>query len=115
MIIWRIYYSDGTHYDNLSGGPEDAPARDVQVVAVADYKVGVYFLTGHDYYIFQDGVWFGVDRFGLFDYLIEPGWKRVLFGRTIRSAEYDMIVRAALADPDLPHKSSHLVGERVLP
>jgi hypothetical protein len=53
-----------------------------------------------------------VDKFGLFDYLIEPGFKVVLFGRTLTDDEYRAVWDKVCRDPDLPPKSGKLRGER---
>ena len=99
-MTYRVYYGDG-------GMSEDAiaSARDVQVILQVDPQRGPYFQSGHDYYVNRDGVWVGVDIFGLFDYLMDSGL--VLFGRTINSKEYDAIYQKAKGD-----KSSFLPGER---
>lgn len=91
---WQIFYGDGTTFSDEDGGPEEAPARDVQVI-VQDCKQHISELvTGGDYYIWE-GRWRAVDLFGLYDYLIEPGWKVVLFGRMISQDEYSELVHRA--------------------
>ena len=105
---YRIYYSDGRY----SGPPELAPVRDVQVILQPDKDVGWYFQTGSDFYVWWGERWLGVDKFGLMDYLMEPGWKRVLIGRTINNDEYRRIYQEAKEDRDLARKSGYLPGER---
>jgi len=107
--MWRIYYGDG---EGFSGPPSQAPARNVQLIAQSDSENGWVAISGHDYYVFRGGRWFGVDLFGLYDYLIEPGWKRVLFGRTLTSSEYNEVWRQAMSDPDLPPKTGGPKRER---
>ena len=96
---YQIYYSDKSTYN---GPVETAPTRDVQAVVVVDNSLGWYLQTGSDYYVWADmgdGLrWWGVDIFGLFDYLIDPGWKRVLFGRMTTNARFSEIVRQAKKD-----------------
>lgn len=92
---WTIYYGDGTTYE---GPVELAPARDVQVIAQVDRALGWIAASGTDYYVWRDGRWFGVDKFGLFDYLIAPGWKRVLFGRMLTAEEYNAVWARVTAD-----------------
>ena len=96
----RIYYSDSSIHEG-----DNPPARDVQVILQVDPQRGPYFQSGNDYYVNRDGVWIGVDIFGLFDYLMDSGF--VLFGRTINSKEYDAIYQKAKGD-----KSSFIPGER---
>ena len=97
---YRIYYGDGGDSEDFVNS-----SRDVQVILQVDPERGPYFQSGNDYYVNRDGVWVGVDIFGLFDYLMDSGL--VLFGRTINSKEYDAIYQKAKGD-----KSSFLPGER---
>ena len=55
--------------------------------------------TGCDYYVLDnrdntEHRWFGVNIFGLFDYLMESGL--VLFGRTLPAKRYREILEQAL-------------------
>ena len=86
---YMVYYDDGSIHD----GPE-APATGVQVIVMPNPDGGIMTATGSDYYVMRDGRWFGVDIFGLFDYLIESGL--VLFGRTMPGKEYRKILEKAL-------------------
>ena len=95
-IRWRIFYSDGTVVTDTD--PAEVPTLDVQVIAYAHPNVGVALLTDRDYYWFEDGTWHAGDIFGLWDYLARPGWKRVLFGRTIPYEDYARIVSIAVED-----------------
>lgn len=108
---WRVYYGDGTTFSNEDGDVEDVPSRDVQVVVQVDTRTGWSPLYSNDYYWYDKGEWIGGDLFGLFDYLTRPGWKKVLFGRTISHEEYQTIVRRARQDKDFPRKSAKLRGE----
>jgi hypothetical protein len=86
---YTIYYSERPEY---TGPPEQAPERDVQAIEQDDPKVGWTILTKRDFYVWAEwGQWIGLDSNGLWDYLARPGWKRVLFGRTISHAEYQVI------------------------
>lgn len=108
MAEWRIYYGDGTTYQ---GSPEEAPERGVQAIAQVHPDVGWAATSSSDYYVYLPHDWWqGVDVFGLWDYLATPGWKRVLFGRTVNNAEYKAILERAFAD--LGDKSALLPGER---
>ena len=109
--MWIIYYSDG---DCFSGAyeVEDLPTRDVQVIVQTDMDAGWITQSGTDYYIWKDNRWYGVDSFGMFDYLASPGWKKVLFGRYITSDEYNDIMSLALNDERLPKKTSGSRTER---
>ena len=83
---WRIYYGDGSVLDAGEVGIENVPALDIQVIVQYDPVAGWYLQSHADYYVFRDDdrLWQGCDNMGLWDYLQRPGWKRVLFGRTIR-------------------------------
>ena len=113
---WRVYYANGNTYSNQDGAPENAPARDVQVIVMKDGDHGWRTQTEHDYYVWDERSnwlrWWGVDQFGLYDYLIEPGFKKVLFGRTISSQEYNEIIKRANEDKDFPRKTSYANKER---
>lgn len=93
---WKIFYGNST-FSSEDGDPTVAPARDVQVIVQDHPEVGVELVTASDYYVWE-GRWRGVDIFGLFDYLIEPGWKRVLCGRTITRQEYSAVYHQADTD-----------------
>jgi len=112
-VQWKIFYSDGT-YSSDDGPPELAPKRDVQTIAVADEVVGRRIERGNDYYIYDTGRggWRGVDQFGMYDYLIRPGFKIILFGRTLSDDDYREVWKRASKDPDLPAKSAFLPDER---
>lgn len=108
---WKIFYSDGSAYTDEDGAPELAPKRGVQVIAIACEITGYRFEREEHHYIWKDG-WFATDNFGLFDYLIDPGYKIVLFGRTLSTKEYKAILSKAMQDNYLPHKSAWLKEER---
>lgn len=78
---WIIYYGDGSTYGDQDGAPENAPTRNVQAITCE-----------------PDGIWKGGDIFGLFDYLLRPGWKRVLFGRAVTNDAYEKAVTIARND-----------------
>ena len=110
-LAWRVYYGDGTTFSSEDGGPADAPGRNVQVIVQADERVGRCLLSQHDYYVWR-GEWIGVDLFGLFDYLVDTGWARVLCGRMIPHKAFRDAYQAAKADPDFPPRSGKLPKER---
>lgn len=105
---WRVFYADGDTFDDGDGPPEAAPARGVIAVVSPDPRVGRIVDAGQDYYCWRDdaGTFYGMDQTGLWDYLAAPGWKRVLFGRSIPPAEYRAIYRQAVTDADFPAKSA---------
>jgi hypothetical protein len=110
MAEWLIFYGDGSTFGSSDGSPAIAPARDVQAIVQIDSRVGVWLQTTGDYYIF-DSKWRSVDIFGLFDYLIDPGYKVVKFGRTISNEEYQAIICKAEEVMETA-KSAYLPRER---
>lgn len=113
---WKIYYGDGSTYSDLDGSPFDASPDNVQVIVMKDEKHGRLLVGKCDMYwwVEEEGEWFGLmDRlgYGLFDYLRQPGPKKVIFGRTTSNEAYDAVIKAAIADPDFPPKSAKAPGE----
>lgn len=106
---WKVYYGDGSTF---AGVVEDAPARDVQIIVQSSKDHGWQALSGTDYYIWRGDRWAGADQFGMYDYLIEPGWKRVLFGRTLTNDEFDAVWQRAMSDPGMPPKTGFGRKER---
>ena len=106
-LKWRIYYGDGTTVDSSQCDVYDVPARNVQVAAShtpdPQHSTGCLPVHRKDYYWWEPDCeeWSGGDLFGLFDYLIQPGPKKVLFGRTIEADDYRRIIKAACEDRDL--------------
>ena len=114
---WKIYYGDGSTFSSQDGSPWIVPARDVQVIVMIDKDHGWRTQAGSDYYVWdgRDGEtrWWGLkDDFALYDYLIDPGYKRVLFGRTITSDQFSKIFKQATEDPDFPQKTAFANKER---
>lgn len=114
---WKIYYGDGTTYSSNQGGPDEAPARNVQVIVLSDKYHGWYTQAKSDYYVWDERGegemrWWGVDIFGLYDYMIEPGWKRVLYGRTLTSDRFQEIFKMAMQDEEFPKKTAFDPAER---
>lgn len=94
---FRIYYGDGATYSDRDGSPYDAPAVNVQIIAVEDAASpeGFYLTHGNGlraYFCYapDPGVWHCADEAGFYDYLMfGPGPKKVLFGRTLhRDSDY---------------------------
>jgi len=107
-VKWRVYYSQEIY----SGPVEETPTRDVQAIAQSDPDHGWQVVAGTDYYVWWNERWVGVDKFGLYDYLVEPGWKKVLFGRTLTSREYNAVWQRMMSDPELPEKTGAAKWER---
>jgi hypothetical protein len=102
---YRIYYGDGTESEDVI-----TSARDVQIIMQVDPTRRPYFQSGSDYYVWRDDYWRGVDIFGLYDYLLDSHRRdrtMVLFGRTLKNAEYNAIYQKAKGD-----KTQFLPSER---
>lgn len=105
-LKWRIYYGDGSTYSNRDGSAFDAPAENVQVIAIAlDTEKGWGLVHGGesdrgcDVYFYRDDSWFGSDRdgHGFASYLRELGPRKVIFGRTMSdtAAFWEIVGRAS--------------------
>lgn len=103
-LQWRIYYGDGSTFGSEDGDPAKAPTRNVQVVMQRTPAKHRMMIRKADFYWFVDE-WYSGDLFGLFDYLIEPGFKVVKFGRTIATQDFETILRRARADFALPEQT----------
>ena len=90
---WRIYYDDETTYES---DPYEAPSRGV--LCILDAHGEWHIDENYDYYVWQfreDG-WTGVDWFGMLDYLMEKGARKVVFGRTVANDIYNRVKQQAL-------------------
>lgn len=116
MPNWWVVYSDRTILSSDDCDVYDLPGRDVQAVVSPCPEHGweVWRRWNTDFYVWmpERGQWRGCDQFGLYDYLCEPGQKKVLFGRTMFNEEYNELMRWLENHPDLPLKSGWRPGER---
>ena len=121
VIRWRVYYDDGIESDSRT--PVQYLRGDgVVAIAQADdrpedpYRVGRILLFDRDFYVWDDcqECWLMVDTYGMYDYLRQSGWKKVLAGRTINRSLYKRILERAASDPDFPAKSARQAGEERL-
>jgi hypothetical protein len=92
-MTFRIYYSDGSFYDQDENSP--MPVLDAQIIVQKDQDRGWITTHGADFFIRKGGRWWGVDLYGLFRFLMDTG--SVLFGETIRHKEFDEIYQRAKA------------------
>jgi len=94
-----VFYGDGS-----SRKEPPYEARGVIAIVQPHPEVGAEIVTGKDYYVKENGLWKGVDIFGLFDFLMDSGI--VLFGRTVTSEEYYRIMKMVCEAKNgfLPHE-----------
>jgi len=111
MTDYRIYYDGGATYD---GSPENAPAFGVLVVIQKNKDSGRELITSKDYYCWTGNGWLCTDYIGFVDYLAQPGWKRVLFGRMVSNDEWYRVIKQANEDPDFPVRTNWGFNERVV-
>lgn len=95
---WRLYYGDGSVFSDEDGEPEDAPCTNVMCAASYDEDNRRKLAHTADYYFFENDRWYGVDVFGLWDYLARPGLKVVKFGRMISDRQYREVMSFAMKD-----------------
>jgi len=113
---WIIHYAKGRTFTDQDGSAFDAPPRGVLLIAMEDPDHGRFHQCGTDYYVWDDrgdgDRWWGVDHFGLYDYLEEPGPKKVIFGRTLTNREFNRVYREAEAHGYIPAHTAFASRER---
>lgn len=68
-LSWRIYYDDGSTFDNAQSSPRDAPAYGVICIVFANELIGrkIAHLKDFYYWVPDERQWWGSDIFGLLD------------------------------------------------
>jgi hypothetical protein len=97
-LEWRVFYGDGSTFDNLQGSPFDAPRLDVQVIVQKNDTVGWKILNGHDYFYFdpkRDG-WQETNEWH--DTLLATYHPLLLFGRRMSRADWSRMRRRAIEE-----------------
>lgn len=89
--MFKIFYDDYTTYDD---NPFIAPA--FGVICILDTHGQKHIDCRYDYYVwkFKEDGWTGVDLFGLWDYLAQPGERKVIFGRTVNNNLFEEIYQS---------------------
>lgn len=108
---WRVYYGDGSYFNDGDYWHEHLPTRDVQAIVQDHPDVGWEIVSHADYYVWWGGRWRGVDVAGYHDYLMTMGWKYVLFGRTLRQSEFTAIFNHANDEREFGQKNGFLPRE----
>lgn len=104
--MWRIYYEDGSTFDSLMGGPEDAPPFGFICAVGYDESGDRYIMHGWDHYNWdQDAAqWWGMDIFGLIDRLARNKVFAYKQGRTVTKAAFQATMQRAHMDPEFPQR-----------
>jgi hypothetical protein len=105
MLRWRIYYGDGSTFDNLQGSADEAPPFDVQfVVQLCDQNRWKEQLDQSDYFVMtENGVWVGCDITGVLDRLINRiPFSGFLVGRWIEHDAFMDLQIKVTKDQDFP-------------
>ena len=103
---WRIYYTDGSTFNDNQGSPEDAPAFGVVCIVHPNGLVGRVILHRHDWYYWTEDGWSGGDLHGLLDRLLHRlSTTAVLQGRSVANKVFREIMARADKDPDFPPAS----------
>ena len=112
---WCIYYSDSI-YTYLDGEVKDAPGIGVQYIAQEDKNHNWVSFSGDDYYYWDDkgdgAKWWQGDRIAFNIYLIQPGWKKVLFGEMLSEERFTEISRRVSEDLQVARKTGYTPWER---
>jgi hypothetical protein len=117
MFQWRIYYDNGTTFDDQDGSPEDAPAHGLIAIVQRNDEVGRTVTNGWDYYYYNTDPkgegWWGCEIHGLLDRLFHNlPVSAVKQGRTATTDVWHSVFQKAIDDPDFPKKSARLKRER---
>jgi len=95
---FKIFYENGTTYDNKSGPLDRAHKQGVVIILMEDIDEGQRFESDSDFYCYFPHGWVGVSQYGLYDYLASPGTKLVLFGRVVSNEKRNSIFNTAMLD-----------------
>ena len=97
---FKVFYEDGTTYDNTSGSLDRITKKGVVVILMEDENddTGQRFESGFDFYCYFTHGWVGVSQYGMYDYLSSSGTKLVLFGRVVNGEKRNDIFNAAMSD-----------------
>lgn len=114
LMEWLIRYHDGSEFSNRDGEPWEAPRYGVMEVLYCDAGTGVsHEGSPAGYWVWRDGQWSGVDTQGWWDYLYHhPGPLTMIFGRTIKDAEWESRVSQLAKDRFHIEKSGWRKRER---
>lgn len=106
MLRWRLYYSDGSTFDDTQGTPADAPAYGVVVVLQRHDSLHWprTVVQRFDWYWWRpdEGVWYGGDTYGFFDQACRCGAVWPKQGRAVSNDRFAELMHIATHDADFP-------------
>ena len=112
VLTWRIYYGDGSTYDNTLGTPLDAPPLDVQVIVYAHKTEGRKIIHLWDWCYWVGDEWWGSDLHGLLDQLLHTNnVTAVKQGRNVKNETYQELLKRAINDADFQLMASRGIKE----
>ena len=102
-MSWAIYYSDKTTISSEDATPFSIEHRtDVQVIIQDSHDHNWVTLSGYDYYVWDihgdETKWWGVDKFGLHHYWLQPGCRCILLGTWTNKKNFREILDRARAE-----------------
>jgi hypothetical protein len=119
---WKLYYADGSVVSSDDCSWDAAPSRGVLAVTSPQPETGQRTAHGRNFYVLWNGVSYGMDWPGLWDYLIEAGHPEahkplrdvdldalagpVKYGRYAPRAVFAQVLQQAQRDPDFPRRSA---------
>lgn len=101
-IFWRIYYADGSTFDNTMGAPHETPSTGF-VCARGYDETGVrYIMHGWDHYRFDKASeqWWGCDLVGVLCAARLRTLNAYIEGQTVTKSQYNALMKRAHDDPD---------------
>ena len=72
---FKIFYADGSVYKDKTGPPEKAPKQGVVAINGEGYS-----LSGSEVYCWNGLAWIGLNKDGMIQYFLLPGYKLIMFG-----------------------------------
>ena len=102
-VEWRVYYEDGSVFDDTQGSWDDAPIDGVQAVAVRNHLCGRQVHSGREYYLIPPHIDHVVSVNDLGPTLRRLRW--IKFGREIPKEQFQKILKQACEDPVFPKTS----------
>lgn len=104
--MWRIYYADGSTFDNSMGDPHEAPPFGFIAAIGYDENGDRYIMQKWDHYGYDiaSNQWWGQDIHGLIDRLSRNLVYAYKQGRTVTKNEFGAIMNTAHKDTDFPQK-----------